>query len=233
MKYRAVIPAVLLAVACGGEAKPPAAAPPAAEPTPAPAPAAPVAPDVLLEGTVQLEPTLMFRSCEARTITAALDSTGGRLVSTYRLMQAQNGPSGMYLLVHGATAPDGTVILREIEYASLPSATVGCDQPKPNGDIVARGAKPDWRLVISGSGIEYSPAPDSASIVLPAVTPTVEGTMIRYELPAGAGGSHTVLLQLTSAPCNFGGGYTYGSMQASLTIDGKPLLGCAWRQRLR
>jgi uncharacterized membrane protein len=227
---RYLLPAALAAAACGGDRTPPAAVPPA----PAPAAAAPTAPtvlpDVLLRGTVHLEPNLTFRSCESRTIATALDSTGGRLVSTYRLMQASDGP-GMYLLARGAQAGNGAVILREVEYAGLPSAAEGCDQPQPRGEIVARGANPDWRLAISGSGIEFSQTTDPTSIVFPSVTPSSTGGAIRYEVPAGSGVAHTLQLDLSKAACA-GAGFSYAAMQASLTIDGKPLRGCAWRTRL-
>jgi uncharacterized membrane protein len=231
MIQRYLLPAALAAAACGGDRNPPAAAAPAPAPA-APAPAAPQPiPDALLRGTVHLEPNLTFRSCETRTIVTALDSTGGRLVSTYRLMQASN-PPGMYLLARGASAGNGAVILREVEYASLPSATEGCDQPPPSGDIVARGVNPDWRLAISGSGIEFSQTTDPTSIVFPAVTPSGTSGAIRYQVPAGSGVSHTLQLDLSKAACNVGTKFTYAAMQAALVIDGKSLRGCAWRTRL-
>jgi uncharacterized membrane protein len=162
---------------------------------------------------------------------SVLDSTGGRLVSAYRLMQASNEP-GMYLLARGAPAGNGAVILREVEYASLPSATEGCDQPPPTGDIVVRGANPDWRLAISGSGMEFSQTTEPTSIAFPAVAPTGAGGSIRYELPAGSGGPHTLQLDLSKAACNVGTGSTYAAMRASLVVDGQALRGCAWRARL-
>jgi len=231
MIHRYLVPAALAAAACGGDRNPPAAAAPApAAATPAPAAPRPL-PDALLRGTAHLEPNLTFRSCESRTIVTAFDSTGGRLVSTYRLMQASTDP-GMYLLARGTTAGNGAVILREVEYASLPSATEGCDQPPPSGEIAARGANPDWRLAISGSGIEFTRTTDPSSIVFPAATPTGSGASIRYQISGGSGGSHTLQLDLSKAACNVGTKFTYASMQASLVIDGTRLRGCAWRTRL-
>jgi uncharacterized membrane protein len=232
MIHRYLLPAAVAAAACGGgDRNPPAPALPAPVPE-APAPTAPRAlPDALLRGTVHLEPSLTFRSCETRTIVTALDSTGSRLVSTYRLMQASNQP-GMYLLARGATAGNGADILREIEYASVPSATEGCDQSPPSGEIAARGVNPDWGLVISGSGIQFSRTTEPTSIVFPAVTPSGTAGVIRYEVPGGSGVPHTLQLDLSKAACNVGTKFTYAAMQASLMIDGKPLRGCAWRTRL-
>jgi len=224
-----LLPTALLAAGCGGERTPRAPAPPPAAVAP---PAAPgVAPDIMLRGTVHLEPTLTFRSCESRTIVTALDSTGDRLVATYRLMRPSN-EVGVYLLARGAPAGNGAVILREVEYATLPTAIEGCDQSPPNADIVAWGANPDWRLTIVGSGIEFSQTAEPAAIAFQATPSTGAGGAIRYEVPAGAGGAHTLQLDLTRAACNAGTGYTYGAMQASLVIDGKALRGCAWRTRL-
>jgi uncharacterized membrane protein len=231
MIRRFLLSAALAAAACGGDRTPPAADTPA----PAPAPAAPAPapiqalPDVMLRGTAHLEPSLTFRSCETRTIISALDSTGGRLVSTYRLLQASN-EAGMYVLARGVTAPNGTVIFREVEYASQPSATEGCDQT-PSGVIAARGVGPDWHLEISSSGIQFTRGAEP-TITFPAVTPSGSGGSIRYEVPAAPGAPHTLQLDLSRAACNVGAKFTYAAMQASLVVDGKAIRGCAWRNRL-
>ena len=235
MMRRFLLPAALAATACGGDRTPPPAQDTAA-PAPAPvvqAPATPQAlPDALFRGTAHLEPSLTFRSCETRTIVSSLDSTGGRLVSTYRLMQASN-EAGMFVVARGATAGNGAVILREIEFATLPSAGEGCDQPPAGGDIAARGVNPDWRLDISGSGIRFtrSTAP-AATVSFPAATPSGSGGSIRYEIAAAPDVPHTLQLDLTKAACNIGTKFTYAAMQASLVIDGTTLRGCAWRTRL-
>jgi len=232
MIHRYLLPVAFLAAACGGENKPPAPAPIAVVPeAAAPVPTAPAAgPEVLLRGTVHLEPRLEFRSCESGTIVTALDSTGGRLVSTYRLMQASNDP-GMYVLARGARAGNGGVVLREIEVASIPTAAEGCNQPQPNADIIVRGGKPDWGLTISRSGIEFSQGADPI-IVLPAVTPTGGAGTSRYEVAAGPGNTHTLQLDLTDGACNLGAKSVYAAMRATMVLDGKSLSGCAWRTRL-
>ena len=234
MIHRYLLPVALLAAACGAEPKPPAAAPPAeAPPAPAPAPAAPsVVPDMLLRGIVQLDPAITFQSCDTRIIASPVDSTGGRLVSTFRLMHA-TGETGMYVLARGVRAGNGLVILREIQFARIPTATEGCDQPLPNADIVVRGTKPDWGLTLSSSGSEFTQATDPVSIIAPAVQPTMQDGIMKYDISAGTGGAHTLQLELTPAACNLGGDYIYSSMRAVLSLDGKPLAGCAWRTRLR
>lgn len=231
MIHRYLLLAAVAAACGGGDRNPPAPALPAPAPA-APAPAAPRGlPDALLRGTVYLEPNLTFRSCDTRTIVTAFDSTGGRLVSTYRLMQASN-EQGMFLLARGATTGNGGAILREVEYASLPSDTEGCDQPPLSGEIAARGVRPDWRLAISGSGIEFSRTNDPSNIAFPPMTPSGTGGAIRYEVSGGSGAPHTLRLDLSKAACNIGTKFTYAAMQASLVIDGTSLRGCAWRTRL-
>jgi uncharacterized membrane protein len=169
----------------------------------------------------------MFRSCDLQVNAPFHDSTGSRgpqIISTYRILGAQE-ESGLYVLVRAHFSPRREVIVREIEFAGIPSESDGCDLP---GDyvVVARGRNPDWRVLVQESGVEFSEG--EVSLRFPPVTASGAGL---YETTLVAGESHTLRLKTERTPCNEGNN-AYGAMRAEVEIDGRAMTGCAWHGKV-
>jgi uncharacterized membrane protein len=173
---------------------------------------------------------ITFRACDGSGIVSALDSTGGRLLPTYRFLRPPS-EEGMYVLARTAQSPGGQIVLREIEFARRPVPEENCDQSAPDYQLVARGINPNWRVTVRTSGIEFAQDSEPRSIGFPSVAPDDSGGVIRYQASAAAGGPRAFHLLLTPGTCNEGRG-VYASMQAALVLDGRTLFGCAWRGRL-
>jgi len=228
MFLRLAVPAVAFGlVACGAE-KPAPAVPEQAAPPPA-APVAGPLPQAMVRGIVRLTPTLSFRSCEGQSLMTLVDNSGGRLISNYRLMQADES-DGMYVLGRAATSPSNELLLGEIEYAGLPGGTEGCQQPLPDYVISARGEDPAWRLTIGNGGIVFVREADQTSMNFPAVTPDDSAGRVRYQSTTGGDQSFHLLLDRNGCAGRRAG--MYASMTADLIIGGQTLRGCAWRGRL-
>ena len=118
----------LMAAGCGSDNPPPPAVP-VQQPAAAPAPARP-APSSLVRGIVKLNPTPSFQSCGG-TLMNVVDSTGDRLVSTFRFMHATED-EGMYVLARGETTGQGQMVLHAMEFAGRPGGTESCEQPAPD-----------------------------------------------------------------------------------------------------
>jgi uncharacterized membrane protein len=222
--------ALTLAACGGGERPTPAASPQEEAPAAAPAPQVPArAPDLFLRGTVRLEPVPMFRSCDVEIHAAFHDSTAIGIIPTYRILAATE-EEGLYVLARGNLSPQGEPILREVEFAALPSATDGCEQPTPNYILLARGIDPAWRVTVADAGIEFTET-ESTSFQLPPVSPRESGSQTVYETSSVAGDPHTLTLTLQRTACHEGN-RTYSGMRADVVIDGRSLTGCAWRGAL-
>ncbi len=219
-----------LAGACGGGEQP-APAPPPTEAPDQPAPAAPAErPDLLMRGIVRLQPP-MFRSCDGNVVAELIDSTAGRLVPTFSILQATE-QDGLYVLARGAFGERREVVLRELQLATRPAEREGCEQPDPEYVIMARGLGPAWHVRVLASGIEYSQEGEAASLTFPAVAPQDSAGRTIYQTTSAAPDSHTLRLSLLIEGCAQGDAI-YGSMQAEVTVDGTTLQGCAWRGVLK
>lgn len=230
MLSRISVPVLALIVAsCGGGEQPTPDATPQGAPPEAPAVQAPArAPEVFLRGVVRLEPVPMFRSCDLEVNAGFHDSTasgGSQVVPTFRILGAKD-EDGLYLLARGGYSPQREVIVREIEFASLPSQTDGCEQPAPSYTVMARGLDPAWRVTVTDVGIEFIEAGGASLQFSPAVPrDSAAGTV--YDASSIAGETHSLRLSLQRTACNEGN-HAYAAMRAEAVVDGRSLAGCAW-----
>ncbi len=226
-----LLPTALLAAGCGGERTPPAEAPPAPAPAETAAPA-PASPDVSVRGVVILEPTMTFRPCDGGPIVSLLDSTSNRLKPAIGL-GGSTEEQGLFVLGRGTTSPQRELILREIEYAVRPSPGAGCDQPPSDYVIAIRGTDAGWNVVVRPQAIEYLDATGAESIRFAGAGPTDSGGLMTYSTTTEFGPSHTLQIVLTPGSCREAKSGAWSPFQASVTLDGKSLRGCAWRGSMR
>ena len=227
MTHRFMYPAAVLIAACGGSDRTPPAAPPAETPASSPSPAAALGlPDVMVRGIVRVNPEMSYRPCDGGPIMALVDSTRDHLVPAFSSMRATD-EGGMYVLGRGAHSPRGSLIFRDLQFATLPVAGEGCDQPAPGYTMAMRGISPPWRLVLTPGGFEYSDSTTTDPLRFPAVVPDDSAGLTRYQATLESGGSHTLHVLLSPTPCNEGG--AFASMQVQLVVDGKARSGCGWR----
>lgn len=232
---RKAIPAVLLiAAACGGADQPaPAAAPPAppaTEPAAAPPPA-PAAPGSVVRGIAIFSPTMTFRPCFG-PITSLLDSTANRLRAMIGLVGSSE-QQGVFVIGVGETSSRNEMILREVNYAVRPAPGEGCERPEQQYTIGVRGVDSTWQVIIAPGRIEYRDAAGSQSIRFPAASPVEAGGIATYNSTAEFGEPHTLRIVLTPASCRETRSGAWSPFQASVTLDGKTVQGCAWRGVLR
>lgn len=231
---RKAIPAmVLMAAACGGTDQPaPAAAPPAPPPAaPAAALPAPAAPGTVVRGIAILSPPMTFRPCFG-PISALLDSTSNRLRPLIGLVGSSE-QQGVFVIGVGETSSRNELILREVNYAVRPAAGEGCERPEQEYTIGVRGVDSTWQVTIAPRGIEYRDAAGSQSIRFPAASPVETGGIATYNSSAEFGELHTLRIVLTPGSCRETRSGAWSPFQASVTLDGKALQGCAWRGVLR
>jgi uncharacterized membrane protein len=220
MTRRLAGPMLLLALAgCGRDrAAPSPVNPPPSAPEP-PAPSAAARPDVMLRGMVMLTPTLTFRACDGQLLATVLDSTGARLIPAYQVIRP--GDQGVYVEAAGHETENREVILRSLEYAARPGPGLGCEQPASGALLRAFGRRPDWRLSITGAGVELTQTGQPALTFPPPALDDSAGHL-RYR-------ADRFHLLLTAIPCTEDSTGTFGSMQAVVTVEGKSLRGCASR----
>lgn len=232
MRLRSALPAaVFLAAACGGDKSPPVV-PPAAAPAAAPAPAgAPALPEMLARGTVVLGQTMTFRSCDGPPIMTVLDSTSNRLRGTYTLLSATE-EQGMFILARASTSPRRELILRELQFAILPTPGQGCDQPSPDYSIAIRGVDSAWSVAIKDQAILFLNSPAAQPISFPAAAPGDSAGLTTYHTTTEPDRTHTLHIVLSPASCREARTGAYSPMQATVVIDSSRLSGCASRGRL-
>jgi uncharacterized membrane protein len=233
MQFRYALPAAaLLAAACGGDKAPPVV-PPAEPPAAAPAPpGAPVAPEMLARGTVVLGQTVTFRSCDGPPIMTVLDSTSNRLRGTYGLLSATE-EQGMFIMARGSVSPRRELILRELEFAVLPTPGQGCDQPSPDYSIAIHGVDSAWSVVIKDQAILFQNSPSAQPISFPATAPADSAGSPTYRSTTEPDRAHTLHIVLAPASCREARTGAYSPMRATVVMDTSRLSGCAWRGRLR
>jgi uncharacterized membrane protein len=185
---------------------------------------------LLVRGIVKLTPSLLFQSCEAGPLMNVLDSTGDRIVSTYRFMQATE-QDGMYVLARGGATAQGQMVFRELEFAGRPDAGTGCGEAALDYLVMVRGTDPQWSLKLTGSTLQFSGAGESAPIEFPAPAPDDSGGFKRYQTISD-NGAHTLHLLLIRSSCSEGRTGMYSAISAAAVLDGKRLQGCGWRGRL-
>ena len=217
---RAALAMLVSLIACGGERRTPAPGDDRPPPVVPPPPAAAEAREVFLRGVVHMVPTLSFRSCDGQALAAAQDSTRDHLVPAYRVLQPDD-EEGMYAEVIGGQLPGGALILRRLEFASRTGPGQGCDQPATGHILRAYGVRPEWQVLVTGSGIEFTQAVEPMSLSFPATLPDDSAGVLRYQT---AGGLHMLL---TQSPCTVDSTLSFGSMQAIVKVGGKTLRGCA------
>jgi len=217
---RAGLAMLVSLIACGGERRAPAPGDDRPPPVVPPPPAAAEAREVFLRGVVHMVPTLSFRSCDGQALVAAQDSTRDHLVPAYRVLRPDE-EEGMYAEVIGGQLPGGALILRRLEFASRPRSGQGCDQPATGHILRAFGVRPEWQVLVTGSGIMFTQAAEPRSLSFPATSPDDSAGVLRYRT---AGGFHMLL---TQSPCTVDSTGTFGSMQAIVQIGGTTLRGCA------
>ncbi|HJR33483.1 MAG TPA: hypothetical protein VJ817_00930 [Gemmatimonadales bacterium] len=231
MKPRIVLPAGILLAACGSDRSAPAAA---GTPPPVPRVAATPAPrpEVMVRGTVFAGGEMTFRACDQVAPVRAVDSTGGRLLPTYRFLRPPDD-EGLFIMARATESSGGPIILRELEFARRPVPGDNCDEPAPDYLLRARGINPNWRVTITASGIEFAQDSEPRILVFPPVTPDDSGGVLRYRTGAQTDRTHRFHLLLVTTSCSEGNNGVYAAMQAALTLDGRALSGCAWRGRQR
>ncbi|HEV8148987.1 MAG TPA: hypothetical protein VGP61_02250 [Gemmatimonadales bacterium] len=219
---------VLLIAACGGD-RPEQALPARQRATShAPGSTSGSAP-LLLRGIVKLSPSLQFQSCEAGPLMGVLDSTGDRIVSTYRFMRATE-QEGMYVLARGGATAQGQIVFRELEFAGRPDEGRGCGELM-DYLVMVRGTDPEWGLKLTGPTLLFSGAGQPAPIEFPAPAPDDSGGFKRYQTTSD-NGTHTLHLLLIRASCSEGRTGMYSAISAAVILDGRRLQGCGWRGRL-
>ena len=231
---RKAIPAVaLIAAACGGAEQPAPAAAPPAPPAAEPAAAPPAStPGSVVRGIAIFSPTMSFRPCFG-PIASLLDSTSNRLRPMIGLVGSSE-QQGVFVIGVGETSPRNEMILREVDYVVRPAAGEGCERPEQEYTIGVRGVDSTWQITIAPGGIEYRDAPGSQSIRFPAATPAEEASGIStYSSATEFGEAHTLRIVLTPGSCRETRSGAWSPFQASVTLDGKALQGCAWRGVLR
>ena len=169
---------------------------------------------------LRMVPTLTFRSCDGATLSTVHDSTRNHLVPAYRVLQP-NEAEGMYVEVMAAELPSGALVLRSLEYAGSPAPGQGCDQRRTGHLLRAFGVRPEWRVLVSSSGIDFTQTAEPGAMSFPAALPDDSAGVLRYRAP---GGFHMLLIQ---SPCTVDSTRTFGSMQAIVEVAGKTLRGCA------
>jgi uncharacterized membrane protein len=184
----------------------------------------------MLRGTVRMEPSPMFRSCDLAVNAAFLDSTRSRVLPTYQFLGATE-ENGLYLVARGALSPRGEAILREIEFAAVPSETDGCEQVAPSYVVLARGVNPSWRVTVTESSMEFAQSDEPSRIEFPAGSPIDSAQAVVYRSTAIGVETHNLQLTLRRTGCHEGN-HIYTAIRAELRLDGRVLTGCAWRGRL-
>lgn len=232
MMPRRVLPAAMLLAACGSDRSAPVVTPGTPPPIPRVAAAPAPRPEVMVRGTVFASGEVTFRACNQVAPVAALDSTGGRLLPTYRFLRPPD-EEGLYVLARAVESSRGEIILREIEFARRPVPGENCDEPAPDYLLRARGINPNWRVTITASGIEFVQDSEPRILIFPPVAPDDSGGVLRYRATAQTDRAHALHLLLVTTTCSEGNNGVYAAMQAFLTLDGRALPGCAWRGRLR
>jgi uncharacterized membrane protein len=144
------------------------------------------------------------------------DSTGDHLVPAFRVLRPATDE--IYIEAVGATSPGHPMVLRRLEYASVPGPGEGCQNGQGHV-VLAFGIRPEWRLAVRAGGMELIQAGGSP-LSFPGASAVDSAGVRRYE----AGG---LRLQLIESPCTVDSVATYGSMQATVYLDGKTLRGCA------
>jgi uncharacterized membrane protein len=159
-----------------------------------------------------------------------VDSTRSGIVPTFQFLGATE-ENGLYLVARGSLSARGEAILREIEFAAVPSETDGCEQVAPSYVVLARGVNPSWRITVTESGLEFVQADEPTRIEFPPVSPSDSGRAVVYQTTAVGAETHTLRLSLQRTGCHEGN-HIYAAMRAEVGIDGRVLTGCAWRGKL-
>ena len=231
---RKALPAMaLVAAACGsGERPAPAAAPPAPAPVDAAAPApAPGAPASVVRGIAIFSPTMSFRPCIG-AIASLVDSTGNRLRPMIGLVGSSE-ERGVFIIGLGTTSARNELILRGVDYVIRPAPGEGCERPEQAYTIGVRGVDSAWQVTIAPGAIEYRNAAGSESIRFPGASPAEASGFSTYTSATEFGDPRSIQIVLTPGSCREAKGGAWSPFQASVTLDGKTVRGCAWRGLMR
>jgi uncharacterized membrane protein len=228
MIRKAIPVMVLIAAACGGGDRPAPAPAPPAPPADAAAPApAPVAPGSVVRGIAIFAPTMTFRPCFG-PIVSLLDSSSNRLRPLIGLVGSSE-EQGVFVIGTGETSARNEMILREVDYVVRPAPGEGCERPEQEYSVGVRGVDSTWQVTIAPGGIEYRDATGSQTIRFPAASPAEAGGTSTYNSTTEFGASHTLRIVLTPGSCRETRSGAWSPFQASVTLDGKTVQGCAWR----
>lgn len=231
MRSRAVAGLAVLVTACGGGERPAPAAPPVEQqPLPAPPPPAAVPSEVLMRGTVRLQPP-MFRSCDGSVFAELVDSTGTGLTPAFSVTRATE-QDGLYVLARGAFGDRRQVILRSVEYAGRPDDPDGCNDPEPSYLTTARGEDPAWQVRVLTTGVEVTLEGQPGPLSLPPASARDSAGGTVYEAASAAPEQHSLRLIVTPGGCAQNN-RIYGALQATVSVDGRDLTGCAWRGAIK
>ncbi|MBL8268198.1 COG3650 family protein [Steroidobacter sp.] len=176
-----------------------------------------------------------FRPCGEQVDLLIVDQTDGVLPRTFAGEKDDNGaekPLKLYIEAYGERATDqpapegfaGTLLLEEALYAAPDGQTRGCDSPRQDYIVAARGNEPFWAVEVTEAALLWRQPdePKEISIAAPQTQDT-EGA-VSY---IAANNDHKIELSVEAQACRDDMSGEYFAYAAKATLDGKRFMGCA------
>lgn len=198
---------------------------------------APVAQDVgvVARGLLAVQGTdTTFVGCDEDLARPVIDETNGELKRAWAGLGAAGGER-IYLVVRAvdvrspAQGPNAryrdALHITRILRAARPGEGGGCHVPTPTWQIKARGNEPFWSVLVYPDSLVLK-RPEGAGVVFNGVVPTAEGKA-QVWTTATAGNVHRMSLRLEDVGCVDSMSGEYFSLEATATVDGEKLKGCA------